>query len=58
MIAIVEYQLLSYSGNIRVTCNKDDADKVLIDKARKILEWLTGKTLPGNDKGWKVIKKY
>jgi len=57
MIAVVKYQLATYSGTIRISCKENDEDKFIIAKAKKILRWKTG-GFPLGSESWKIIKRY
>ena len=57
MIAVVKYQLATYSGTIRISCKENDEDKFIIAKAKKILRWRTG-GFPLGSESWKIIKRY
>ena len=37
MLAIIKYQVATYSGENKVNCNENDEDKYIIAKAKRIL---------------------
>ena len=57
MIAIVKYQIATYSGEVQVNCNDNDEDEVIIAKAKRIVTQRSGGSLPFGYESWKVIER-
>lgn len=57
MIAIVKYQVATYSGEVQVNCDENDEDEYIIAKAKRILTQKSGGSLPFGYESWKVIER-
>lgn len=57
MIAIVKYQIATYSGEVNVPCDPDDDNDVIIAKAKRILRNRSG-SFPFGYESWKVVDRY
>jgi hypothetical protein len=57
MIAIVKYQIATYSGEVNVPCDPDDDNDVIIAKAKRILRNRAG-SFPFGYESWKVVDRY
>lgn len=57
MIATVKYQIATYSGEIKVNCDKNDEDEYIIAKAKRILIKKIGGVLPFGYESWKVVER-
>ena len=58
MIAKVEYQIATYSGEVIVNCDENDDNEFIIARAKKILEKQAGGSLPFGYQRWKVVERY
>lgn len=56
-IALVKYQVATYSGTLHVTCTGYDEDEVVIAKAKRLLRARAGGFLPMGYESWKVIER-
>lgn len=54
MIATVKYQVATYSGKVKVNCDKDETQEVIIAKAKRKLINEVG-ALPLGYESWKII---
>lgn len=54
MIATVKYQVATYSGKVKVNCDKDETREVIIVKAKRKLINEVG-SLPFGYESWKII---
>lgn len=57
MIAIVKYQIATYSGEVQVHCNENDTDEYIIAKAKRIVTQRAGGSLPFGYESWKVVRR-
>lgn len=57
MIAIVKYQVATYSGEVQVYCDENDEDEYIIAKARRIVIQKAGGSLPFGYESWKVVER-
>lgn len=57
MIAIVKYQIATYSGEIRVPCDPEDDNDIIIAKAKRVLRNRAGE-FPFGYQSWKVTDTY
>jgi len=57
MIAIVEYQVATYSGQIHVNCTPNDEDDYIIARAKKIVRQSSGGELPFGYQKWRIINR-
>ena len=57
MIAIVKYQIATYSGEVQVNCNENDEDECIIAKAKRIVTQRSGGSLPFGYESWKVVER-
>ncbi|GIV43935.1 MAG: hypothetical protein KatS3mg035_1058 [Bacteroidia bacterium] len=57
MIATVKYQVATYSGEVKVNCNENDEDEVIIAKAKQIIKQKAGGSLPYGYERWKVVDR-
>lgn len=57
MIAIVRYQVATYSGEVQVNCNENDEDECIIAKAKRIVAQRAGGSLPFGYESWKVVER-
>ena len=57
MIATVKYQVATYSGEVQVNCNENDAEEHIIAKAKRILTQRAGGSLPFGYERWKVVER-
>lgn len=55
MIAIVKYQVATYSGEVQVNCNENDENEYIIAKAKRIVTQKAGGLLPFGYESWKVV---
>lgn len=58
MLAIIKYQVATYSGEIKVNCNENDEDEYIIAKAKRILIQRYGGSLPFGFECWKVVDRF
>lgn len=58
MIAIVKYQIATYSGEVLVYCDENDSDEHIIAKAKKIVTQKAGGSLPYGYESWKVEERF
>lgn len=58
MIATVKYQVATYSGEVKVNCDKNDEDEYIIAKAKRIvIQRAGGGSLPFGYESWKVVER-
>lgn len=57
-IAVVKYQIASYSGTIEVSCRPDDDTDVVIAKAKARIRRLAGGSLPFGSESFRIIERY
>jgi hypothetical protein len=57
MIAIVKYQVATYSGEITLNCDENDENESIISKAKRILTRKMGGSLPFGYESWKVAER-
>jgi hypothetical protein len=57
MIAIVKYQIATYSGEIEVICDEAEDNEVIIAKAKRILKAKAG-TFPFGYDSWKIVDRF
>jgi hypothetical protein len=55
MIAVIKYQVATYSGEIEVYSGEDDEDEILIARAKRVLS--RSGPLPFGYQSFKVISK-
>ena len=55
MIATVKYQVATYSGEVKVNCDENDENEVIIAKAKRIVTQRAGGSLPFGYESWKVV---
>lgn len=56
MLATVKYQIATYSGEIKVNCDPNDDNEIIIAKAKKILRNKVG-GFPLGYESWKVVER-
>ena len=56
MIAIVKYQITTYSGEVTVNCDKNDDNEYIIAKAKRILKNRSGE-FPFGYQSWTVLNR-
>jgi len=54
--ATVKYQIATYSGEVKVNCNENDEDEIVIAKAKQVLRNRAG-GFPIGYESWKVIER-
>jgi hypothetical protein len=57
MIAVVKYQVATYSGEVSVNCSPDDENEYIIAKAKNIVRNRAGGSLPFGYESWKVVSR-
>jgi len=57
MIAIISYQVATYSGTIPVNYSEDELDEQIIARAKRILTRQAGGYLPFGVQVFKIISK-
>ena len=58
MIATVEYQVATYSGEVKVNCDENEDDEFIIARAKRMLENRAGGSLPFGYEIWKVVERH
>lgn len=56
MIATVKYQVATYSGEVKINCDSDDENEIIIAKAKRSLSQRYG-PLPFGYESWEVIER-
>lgn len=57
MIAIVKYQVATYSGKVEISCNSDEENEHIIARAKRIVTRQAGGSLPFGYESWKVVSR-
>lgn len=57
MLATVKYQVATYSGEVKVNCDKNDEDEYIIAKAKRMITQRSGSPLPFGYESWKVVER-
>lgn len=57
IVALVNYQVATYSGEVQVNCDENDEDEYIIAKAKRIVTQRAGGSLPFGYESWKVVER-
>ena len=57
MIAIVQYRIGTYTGEVRVFCDPDDETETVIATAKRIVRNRSGGSLPPGSESWKEVSR-
>lgn len=57
MIAIVQYSVGTYTGEVRVMCDPDDETSTVIATAKRIVRNRAGGSLPFGAESWREVAR-